>query len=55
MLQKYKACNAGNTEKSRIIRAARYKESRKSYRAKAFNENRNISNTAINIQDESLY
>ncbi|XP_033319216.1 disks large-associated protein 5-like [Bombus bifarius] len=52
MLQKYKACNAGNTEKNRIIRAARYKESRKSYRAKAFNENRNISNTAINIQDE---
>ncbi|XP_033185998.2 uncharacterized protein LOC117154809 [Bombus vancouverensis nearcticus] len=52
MLQKYKACNAGNTERNRIIRAARYKESRKSYRAKAFNENRNISNTAINIQDE---
>ncbi|XP_033349935.1 disks large-associated protein 5-like [Bombus vosnesenskii] len=52
MLQKYKACNAGNTEKNRIIRAARHKESRKSYRAKAFNENRNISNTAINIQDE---
>ncbi|XP_012248514.1 disks large-associated protein 5 [Bombus impatiens] len=52
MLQRYKACNARNTEKNRIIRAARYKESRKSYRAKAFNENRNISNTAINIQDE---
>ncbi|XP_003400142.2 disks large-associated protein 5 [Bombus terrestris] len=52
MLKKYKACNAGNTEKNRIIRAERYKESRKSYRAKTFNENRNLSNTAINIQDE---
>lgn len=55
MLQRYKACNVGNTEKNRIIRAERHKETRKSYRAKTFNENRNISNTTINIQDESLY
>ena len=53
--QKYKTLNNESREKSRIIRAKEYKESRKSHRTRAFNDNRNLSNSTINTQGKDLH
>lgn len=53
--QKYKTFNTESREKSRVIRAKEYTELRKSHRARAFNDNRNLSNSTINTQGKDLY
>lgn len=53
--QKYKTLNIESSEKNRITRAKEYTESRKSHRAKAFNDNRNLSNSTINTHGKDLY
>lgn len=53
--QKYKTLNTESKEKNRITRAKEYTELRKDHRARAFNDNRNLSNSAINTQGKDLY
>ncbi|CAD1469221.1 unnamed protein product, partial [Heterotrigona itama] len=52
--QKYKTLNTESREKNRITRAKEYTESRKDHRARAFNDNRNLSNSAINTQEAQI-